>query len=76
MAVGLLKKSPIVHSIVSRSAGGASEVIKAWRPISWRFPNDELLWDGKNPGFTNNEKANEYVKPRFRKGWELKDITL
>ena len=44
--------------------------------ISWRFPNEKLLWDGKNLRFTNNEKANEYVKPNFRKGWELKDITL
>lgn len=44
--------------------------------ISWRFPNEKLLWDGKNLRFTNNEKANEYVKPCFRKGWELKDITV
>jgi predicted dehydrogenase len=43
--------------------------------ISWRFPNEKLLWDGKNLRFTNNEKANEFVKPRFRKGWELKDVT-
>ena len=42
--------------------------------ISWRFPNEELLWDGKNLRFTNNEKANEYVKPKFRKGWELQEI--
>ncbi len=42
--------------------------------ISWRFPNEELLWDGKNLRFTNNEKANDYVKPNFRKGWELKEI--
>jgi predicted dehydrogenase len=44
--------------------------------ISWRFPNEKLLWDGKNLRFTNNEKANEFVMPKFRKGWELKDITL
>lgn len=43
--------------------------------ISWRFPNEKLLWDGKNLRFTNNEKANEYIKPHFRKGWELQDIT-
>ena len=42
--------------------------------ISWRFPNKKLLWDGKNLRFTNNEKANEFIKPNFRKGWELKDI--
>lgn len=44
--------------------------------ISWRFPNEKLLWDGANLRFTNNEKANEFIKPNFRKGWELKDITL
>jgi hypothetical protein len=44
--------------------------------ISWRFPNEKLLWDGKNLRFTNNEKANEFVKPNFRKGWELQNITV
>ena len=39
--------------------------------ISWRFPNEKLLWDGKLLRFTNNEKANEFIKPNFRKGWEL-----
>jgi predicted dehydrogenase len=43
--------------------------------ISWRFPNERLLWDGPNLRFTNNEKANDYVKPTFRRGWELADIT-
>ena len=42
--------------------------------ISWRFPNEQLAWDGKNLRFTNNDKANEFVKPSFRKGWELKDV--
>jgi hypothetical protein len=44
--------------------------------ISWRFPNQELLWDAKNLRFTNNDKANDYVKPRFRKGWELQEIKV
>jgi hypothetical protein len=44
--------------------------------ICWRFPNEKLLWDAKNLRFTNNEKANEFLKPRFRKGWELKDIKV
>ncbi len=42
--------------------------------ISWRFPNQKLMWDGKSLRFTNNAAANEFVKPRFRKGWELKEI--
>jgi hypothetical protein len=44
--------------------------------ISWRFPSEKLLWDGKNLRFTTNNKANEYVRPYMRKGWELKDITV
>ncbi|MCC6795633.1 MAG: Gfo/Idh/MocA family oxidoreductase [Candidatus Hydrogenedentes bacterium] len=44
--------------------------------ISWRFPNEELLWDAKNLRFTNNEKANDFVKPVFRRGWKLKDIRV
>ena len=42
--------------------------------IAWRFPNEELHWDGKNLRFTNNEMANAYIKPTFRKGWELPDL--
>ena len=34
-----------------------------------------LDWDGPNMKVTNNEAANEFVKPKFRKGWELKEIT-
>jgi predicted dehydrogenase len=44
--------------------------------ISWRFPNEKLAWDGKNMRFTNNQKATDFVKPSFRKGWELQDINL
>jgi predicted dehydrogenase len=43
--------------------------------LCWRFPNEKLMWDGENLRFTNNEKANEFVKPTFRKGWELNDVT-
>jgi hypothetical protein len=42
--------------------------------ISWRFPNQKLMWDGKNLRFTNNDEANAFIRPRFRKGWELKEI--
>jgi hypothetical protein len=35
----------------------------------------KLLWNGKKMEFTNNKDANKYVKPLFRKGWELKSIT-
>jgi hypothetical protein len=35
----------------------------------------KLLWDAKKMEFTNNREANKYVKPVFRKGWELKSLT-
>jgi hypothetical protein len=43
--------------------------------ISWCFPNEKLLWDGKNLRFTNNQKANEFVRPTFRNGWKLPEIS-
>ena len=39
--------------------------------IAARVPG-KLMWDGKNMRFTNSAEANKYVKPVFRKGWELK----
>ncbi|MBX7258304.1 MAG: Gfo/Idh/MocA family oxidoreductase [Candidatus Hydrogenedentes bacterium] len=44
--------------------------------ISWRFPNQKLEWDGAKLRFTNNDEANRYVKPTFRSGWELQDISV
>jgi hypothetical protein len=32
----------------------------------------KLLWDNKKGEFTNNREVNQWVKPRFRKGWKLK----
>ena len=31
----------------------------------------KLLWDSKNMRFTNSPEANKYIKPTFRKGWDL-----
>jgi predicted dehydrogenase len=39
--------------------------------IAFRVPG-KLEWDSKNLRFTNSAEANKYVKPQFRKGWELK----
>ncbi|MBI4875457.1 MAG: Gfo/Idh/MocA family oxidoreductase [Acidobacteria bacterium] len=39
--------------------------------IAWRVPG-KLDWEGKNQRFTNSAEANKFVKPEFRKGWELK----
>jgi hypothetical protein len=32
----------------------------------------KLLWDNKKGEFTNNREANKWVKPTFRKGWQIK----
>jgi hypothetical protein len=42
--------------------------------IAARVPG-KLLWDPKKMEFTNNREANKYVRPVFRKGWELKSLT-
>lgn len=39
--------------------------------IAYRVPG-KLAWDSKQLRFTNSAQANQYVKPAFRKGWELK----
>ncbi len=39
--------------------------------IALRVPG-KLLWDAKNMRFTNNNEANQYIRPYIRKGWELK----
>ncbi|HXW04057.1 MAG TPA: Gfo/Idh/MocA family oxidoreductase [Vicinamibacterales bacterium] len=35
----------------------------------------KLLWDPKRMEFTNSRDANRYIKPHFRKGWEIRAIT-
>jgi hypothetical protein len=42
--------------------------------VAARVPG-KLLWDPKKMEFTNNKDANKFVKPHFRKGWELRSIT-
>jgi predicted dehydrogenase len=39
--------------------------------IAYRFEG-KLEYDAKARKFTNNAEANKYLKPVFRKGWELK----
>jgi len=42
-----------------------------WDPF--QYPGRrKILWDGANMRVTNYEKANEWVKGNYRKGWELK----
>ncbi len=39
--------------------------------IAMLFPGEKLEWNGRMGKFTNNEKANEYLNPPARKGWEV-----
>lgn len=43
--------------------------------LASRFPGETLEWDAKNLRFTNNEKANGFVKRQYRKGWEVKGLS-
>lgn len=38
--------------------------------IAMKFEG-KLEWDGAKMQFTNNKAANEYLKPKFRKGWKF-----
>ncbi|MCC6391659.1 MAG: Gfo/Idh/MocA family oxidoreductase [Bryobacterales bacterium] len=38
--------------------------------IAMKFEG-KLEWDAENMRITNNKEANEYLKPRFRKGWKF-----
>jgi hypothetical protein len=43
--------------------------------VAARVPGVRLLWDPKKMEFTNSRDANKYLKPVFRKGWEIRSIT-
>ena len=56
----------IGHSIAAPYAEWLSLIV-----IALRVPG-KLNWDAKALRFTNSAEANQYVRPVFRKGWELK----
>lgn len=39
--------------------------------IATRFPGETLKWDDKKVKFTNNDAANAFINPPYRKGWKL-----
>jgi len=39
--------------------------------LAMRVKDTPLEWNGENMQFTNNDKANSYVKPEYRQGWSL-----
>jgi hypothetical protein len=38
--------------------------------IAMKFEG-KLEWDAAKMRFTNNSEANQYLKPKFRKGWKM-----
>jgi hypothetical protein len=39
--------------------------------IAIRMPGEKLAWDGPGMKFSNNEKANQYLKNDYREGWSV-----
>jgi hypothetical protein len=40
--------------------------------VAVHFPGEKLLWDPKKLAFTNKKEADKFIKPTYRKGWEIK----
>ena len=40
--------------------------------VAVQYPGEKLLWDPKKLEFTNKKEAAKFVKPAYRKGWEVK----
>ncbi|HWI57791.1 MAG TPA: Gfo/Idh/MocA family oxidoreductase [Bacillota bacterium] len=53
------------------SYGGPLSEIALLGVIAMRFRGQKLQWDSARMQFTNCSGANDYLKPTFRKGWEL-----
>jgi hypothetical protein len=39
--------------------------------ISMKYEGQKLLWDAEKGQISNNASANEFLKPKFRKGWKF-----
>jgi len=43
--------------------------------VASRVPGETLEWDSKELKFTNSAKATGYVRPTYRKGWEVEGLS-
>ena len=43
--------------------------------VATRFPKTTMQWNAKDLKFTNVPQANQYVRRRYRKGWEVKELS-
>lgn len=51
--------------------GGALTELALLGVIAIKFPGEKLQWDVAGMRFTNNDAANQYLRPKFREGWGL-----
>jgi predicted dehydrogenase len=51
--------------------GGPLSQVAMLGLIAIRFPGLTLQWNDKKVRFTNNDAANAYLNPAYRKGWKL-----
>jgi len=51
--------------------GGPLTKVALLGAIAIRFPSQTLNWDNKKTQFTNNNDANAFINPPYRKGWKL-----
>jgi hypothetical protein len=42
--------------------------------VASRFPHETLEWNAKKLKFTNVSAANQFVRRRYRKGWEVSGL--
>jgi hypothetical protein len=42
--------------------------------LATRFQKTTLEWDAAKLKVTNNKKANDLVRRRYRKGWEVENL--
>lgn len=43
--------------------------------VAARFPNETLKWDSANLKFTNAPQATQFVRPEYRRGWEVEGLS-
>ena len=43
--------------------------------VACRFPKTTMDWDAKNLRFTNVADANQFLRRKYRKGWEVKGLS-
>jgi len=53
------------------SYGGPLTELALLGVIAMRFKGQKLQWDSPQMKFVNHTEANRYLKPTFRKGWEI-----